>query len=138
MTAKVGDKRICQICGKEFEITQGGWTRKYCYECSPYVDRKDKKNHAKNMNIKRRAIKEMLIKEAGGKCVRCGYNKSIWALSFHHTDPTQKDFGIFKQINRNLDDLRAEAAKCILVCMNCHAEIHEELAKQGFDQNDEF
>ena len=36
----------------------------------------------------------MLVEEAGGKCQKCGYNKSIWALSFHHNDPTEKDFGL--------------------------------------------
>ena len=69
----------------------------------------------------------MLIAYKGGKCERCGYNKCNRALEFHHIDPGVKDFGISDQINRNIDDLKAEADKCILVCSNCHAEIHEEL-----------
>ena len=46
-------------------------------------------------------IKEQLVEYKGGKCERCGYNKSMRALEFHHLDPSEKDFGISKQINRN-------------------------------------
>lgn len=42
-------QRICKICGKPFEIIDGGWTRKYCYECSPHED--ENMSHAKRLNI---------------------------------------------------------------------------------------
>ena len=67
-----------------------GWTRKFCYECSPHED--ENMTHAQAVTIKRRAIKKMLIERAGGRCVRCGYNKSQRALEFHHQDPNEKDF----------------------------------------------
>lgn len=135
---KAGDKRICPICGKEFEIIDKGWTRKYCYDCSPKIDNAGKRlEHAHNITIKRRAIKEMLIEYKGGKCERCGYCKCNRALEFHHLDPTMKDFGISKHINRNIDDLKAEVDKCILLCSNCHAEVHQELYEQGLISEDE-
>lgn len=121
--------RICEICGQSFQIIDMGYTRKYCYQCSPKVDINC--SHAQNITIKRRAIKEMLINYKGGKCVRCGYDKCARALQFHHNDPTQKDFGISKQLNRDITELKAEVDKCILVCANCHAEIHQELYEQG-------
>lgn len=74
----------------------------------------------------RRRAKETLVSEAGGKCIRCGYNKCMRALVFHHRDPTTKEFNIRTSI-RALDKLRKEAAKCDLLCSNCHAEIHEQL-----------
>lgn len=122
---KAGDLRTCQICGKEFQIIDNGWTRKYCYECSPKINKGQ--SHGDNITIKRRAIKEMLIAYKGGRCERCGYDKCNRALEFHHIDPSQKDFGISTQINRNIDDLKTEVDKCILLCSNCHAELHEEL-----------
>lgn len=65
---KAGDKRICQICGTEFEIIDKGWSRKYCYKCSPKIDKSGKTlTYAENITIKRRAIKEMLIAYKGGK-----------------------------------------------------------------------
>lgn len=125
---KAGESRVCQICGKSFEIIDKGWTRKYCYECSPKVNKGDA--HGVNLAIKRRAIKDMLIAYKGGKCERCGYNKCNRALEFHHLDPSIKEFGISTNINRNLDELKAEVDKCILLCSNCHAEVHDELERQ--------
>ena len=67
------------------------------------------------------------IKKArGGKCIRCGYNKCIKALEFHHLDPTQKDFTISND-RFKLQDAVAESKKCILICSNCHKELHDNL-----------
>ena len=125
-------QKICEICGQSFEIMQNGWTRKYCYDCSPHISKGT--SHGENITIKRRAIKKMLIDYKGGACERCGYCKSQRALEFHHLNPLEKDFGISKQINKKIDDLKSEVDKCILLCSNCHAEIHEELYNQGFSQ----
>ena len=75
----------------------------------------------------RRRRKENLIKVCGGKCLLCGYNKSNSALEFHHIDSTQKLYGI--SANGTCHDLEKdlnEVQKCILVCANCHREIHNE------------
>ena len=82
-------------------------------------------------------MKKALIKYKGGACCKCGYNKCLRALEFHHLDPTMKDFGISKRINRNIDELKAEVDKCILLCSNCHAEVHQELYEQGLISEDE-
>ena len=92
-------KYYCEICGKPFQIMDNGWTRKYCYECAPHED--ENMSHAQAVTIKRRAIKKALIDYKGGKCCRCGYNKSIRALEFHHLDPNEKDFGISKCITKS-------------------------------------
>lgn len=56
------------------------------------------------------------------------------ALEFHHLNPEEKDFGISRTLTRSMDSLRQEVNKCILVCSNCHAEIHDELFNQGYSQ----
>lgn len=67
------------------------------------------------------------IKEArGGKCIRCGYDKCIKALEFHHIDPSKKDFTISNDHFKLLDAI-AESKKCILICSNCHKELHDGL-----------
>lgn len=124
--------RECAICGKQFEIMDGGWTRKYCYECSPHED--ENISHADAVTIKRRAIKKMLIERAGRKCQRCGYDKCMRALEFHHCDPSQKDFSISRILTRSVDSLKEECDKCILLCSNCHAEVHQELYESGYSQ----
>ena len=72
----------------------------------------------------------MLIAYKGGKCERCGYDKSSRALEFHHLNPSEKDFGISKVLTRSIQSLKEEVDKCILLCSNCHAEIHDELNLQ--------
>lgn len=75
--------------------------------------------------IKRRQHKkELLVKELGGKCSICGYDKCISALQFHHLDPSQKEITISTSNNVSYARMKKEAEKCILVCANCHAEIH--------------
>ncbi len=74
----------------------------------------------------RKRKKIELINYKGGCCEKCGYNKSITALQFHHRDPKEKDFGIGGK-SYSIDRLKKEVDKCILVCANCHAEIHDEI-----------
>ena len=48
------------------------------------------------------------------------------ALEFHHTDSDGKDFGISaKGYTRSWEEVRKELDKCILLCANCHREVHE-------------
>jgi transposase len=73
---------------------------------------------------RRREVKEILVAEAGGRCVRCGYDRCLRPLGFHHLDPATKSFGIgFAGFTRSLAKARLEARKCVLLCANCHMEI---------------
>lgn len=76
----------------------------------------------------RRRRKETLVREAGGCCRLCGYDRCMRALQFHHLDPRQKTFGLGQRgIARSLERARDEAAKCVLLCANCHAEVEARL-----------
>ena len=70
-----------------------------------------------------RKLKQTLVDEAGGACVVCGYAKCLVNLHFHHVDPATKSFGLTVALGKGIAKLREEAAKCILVCANCHGEI---------------
>ena len=73
---------------------------------------------------RRRKAKSMLIAEAGGACLLCGYDRYQGALEFHHRDPTEKSFGLgWGGVARSIDTMREEARKCALLCANCHAEV---------------
>lgn len=114
--------KTCEICGSAFETLSNGHTRKYCFECSP-------PNCARSVVISnlRRAMKREAVKRLGGKCSKCGYNKSLAALNFHHKDPNQKEFGLSaKGITHSWESYWEEAQKCELLCANCHAELHEQ------------
>lgn len=82
------------------------------------------------VNRRRRAVKEALIAAAGGACALCGYSRSAAALQFHHREPIQKAFGISDRgISRALEYARKEAAKCVLLCATCHAEVEAGVAR---------
>lgn len=73
----------------------------------------------------RRKLKAKAIAYKGGACIRCGYSKCPAALQFHHTDPTRKDFQISGHA-RAWEKIVIELDKTLLVCANCHHEIHHE------------
>jgi transposase len=77
---------------------------------------------------RRRTVKRILVEEAGGACVRCGYDRCVAALHFHHVDPTEKLSSIGRLGSRSLAAAREEAHKCLLLCSNCHAEVESGLA----------
>jgi hypothetical protein len=68
-------------------------------------------------------VKRILVKEAGGCCSVCGYDRCVINLVFHHVDPSLKEFAISTSSGKSLAAYRAEATKCALVCANCHGEI---------------
>jgi len=67
---------------------------------------------------RRRRLKELAVEKKGGKCTFCGYNRYLGALDFHHLEG--KDFGL----TRSWAKVAKELEKCVLVCSNCHREIH--------------
>lgn len=76
---------------------------------------------------RRRKIKQMALDYKGNCCCKCGYNKSHRALEFHHIDAKSKSFTISsKGHTYSWNKVKEELDKCILLCANCHAEIHEE------------
>jgi 5-methylcytosine-specific restriction endonuclease McrA len=78
-------------------------------------------------NVKyRRSLLVKLKKESGGKCVICGYDRNYACIDFHHIIPAQKSFAINASTVtvKSWDTLTAEAAKCVLLCRNCHTDFH--------------
>src|ERR1700751_232668 len=109
----------CKVHGEGHwsETKRAGRPRGYCKACS-----------YESVKRRRRAIKEQLVAEAGGRCVRCGYDRSLRALDFHHRDPSQKEFAVSGSKLISLAKLQEESRKCDLLCADCHMEIEEELA----------
>ena len=78
---------------------------------------------------KRKQLRQRAINHKGGKCELCGYSRCIEALEFHHRKDSLKNFGISKKgYTRSWIAVRAEIEKCMLVCANCHREIHAGVA----------
>lgn len=103
-------------------------TEKYCKKHDIFYTTKKCKKCASLAVIKfRRRLKKKCLDYKGGKCERCGYYKCNDALEFHHLDENEKDFGISANgIARNWNLIKNELDKCILLCSNCHREVHYE------------
>ena len=108
----------CVVCGNHLS---GRQTRFCSIACKNQY-------HQGYETQRRRGInrKMQLINATGGMCSICGYRKNLSALVFHHTDPEAKEFKMDMRSlsNRTFDSALAELDKCILLCHNCHAEIH--------------
>lgn len=71
--------------------------------------------------LKKKKLHELL----GGKCRKCG---STMNLQIHHKDPAQKSFTVTTMWSRSMDVLIPELGKCELLCLDCHAVEHMNLA----------
>jgi 5-methylcytosine-specific restriction endonuclease McrA len=63
-----------------------------------------------------------LVNMLGGKCMRCGYDKCLAALTFHHINPEDKKVNYEPQLKSFLQQI--EDGKIMLLCSNCHIELH--------------
>lgn len=77
------------------------------------------------VNKRRKLLKTLAIEHKGGKCEKCGYDKCPGALQFHHLNPSTKSFGISTSgTTKSWKRIMEELNKCIMLCANCHAEVH--------------
>ncbi len=104
-----GKEMICNDCSKKYIFkSKSKITTKICYACY--------------WKARRRQLKRKTIECKGGKCQICGYNYYDGALTLHHLDPSKKEYNISKAFS--WEKIKRELPKCILVCFNCHQEIH--------------
>ena len=114
----------CGVCEKEITAHLV-----YCSkECRAIAKlQKPKKttpiSRSKNVVSWRQRMKVKSLEYKGGRCQRCGYDRCVNAMDFHHIDPAQKGFPIASRI-RSWEKLKAELDKCVLLCSNCHREFH--------------
>ena len=111
-------EKTCLICGNTFTPkNKNANQRTCCYNCMP-----------DGHQLTRGEFLAKIKQQRGGQCQRCGYNKCLKALEFHHLDPYQKDFTISND-HFKLKEAIEESKKCILICANCHRELHDNLWK---------
>jgi len=73
----------------------------------------------------RRRIKLRAVSNMGGSCFGCRTDGLPHVFEFHHRDAKSKDFGISEDgILRRWTVIVAELAKCVMLCANCHREVH--------------
>ncbi len=114
-------QHICKRCLKNINKIQS-CTKDYCNSC--YI------------TIRRIKLKEKAIEYKGGKCESCGYSKCNRALTFHHKDPSKKSciLSRSKLSCTSWEKIKDELDKCILLCSNCHAELHDQEILDKYEQ----
>lgn len=139
--------RSVVIDGKQRNLA----SRKFCFGCSPWGSRntksdidkqtvrptayKDwndevKKDHSKKtyklQKQRRFERKKKYVLLKGGCCMKCGYDKNLSALTFHHREPEEKNFALSSRELGMFSEARLlnEVNKCDLLCANCHNELH--------------
>ena len=118
-------KKYCATCGLEkdredfpstgfIKLKDGSKTKLIKPDCKPCHNKKVSEHFFEMLN------------EIGleFKCRRCGYDKCRSALDLHHTDPNEKDFTIGSRRSVNIETLKTEINKCIVLCKICHCELH--------------
>jgi len=93
------------------------------YQKRWYDRHPDEKSHW--VTVHKRKKKKALVEYKGGRCEMCNYDKCFAALDFHHKNPDKKDFNVSSKKSLTLERLKKEVDKCIMLCKNCHTEIHQ-------------
>ena len=111
---------VCKECNKQIPHSYRTHGRKYCSkECSTKALRKQQEKY------RIRAQKALDKYKISNGCKLCGYNKCSAAIDFHHLDPSKKEKRIdAKTWYCKSEHTKKELAKCILLCSNCHKEVH--------------
>lgn len=115
--------KICNQCNtlkkeEDFYKRKGNKIYSYCKECCK------KRVRNQNYNFKQKCLEYKNTKA----CLNCGYNKNPAALDFHHLESEQKEFEITRSKTYGSVELhltiKQELDKCIVLCANCHRELH--------------
>ena len=112
----------CSICNKKLQGRQTKFCSRACKNKSGNIAHQS--YLAQQDRGRKRKIE--MIKQFGNACTKCGYDKNYAALEFHHIEPEKKSFQLDLRSlsNRKWSSIVEEGKKCILLCSNCHAELH--------------
>lgn len=143
----------CSKCKEWKEEEEFSWKNKeqgkrhsQCKECRRKADKERYANdpsrrqsvkdvHNNQVQFLKEYIKD--VKEYS-KCAVCGDDR-WYVLDFHHL--RDKSFTISRKIREgcSLDTIKEEIAKCIVLCANCHRELHyKQQLENGNELEDEY
>lgn len=105
-------KQSCVDAGHTRRGAPGADSR--CRECAAAARRADQR-------AKKAWVSEYKL---AARCAHCGFADHPEALHLHHLDPAEKDMKVSQLCKRGWSRLRAEVAKCIVICANCHIVLH--------------
>lgn len=141
------ETKICTQCNVEQEVTSFSWHYKdrqirhrNCKTCVKQRSRNwynaNKQHHVTSVRMaskKRRDNIRQMITNLQLTCSTEGCTENhVAALEFHHVDPSTKEHNISDMVGMgcNIDLIKEEMAKCVVLCCNCHRKEHWRLRNQ--------
>jgi hypothetical protein len=128
------NEKICTKCKKHLCITlfhrKGKGLSSTCKDCRAKYHRdyylKNKKSY--NDRIKLTKSKNNYFVKVYKTLLGCYVcqERSHVVLDFHHLDSKQKEHNISRMTrdSKNINDIKSEIKKCIVLCSNCHRKLH--------------
>lgn len=119
-------KKICIIC--KTNPVENPKLISYCKECNR---EKGKENYRANKaryfakaKERDKQLDELILKHKSKPCADCGVQYPPYVMDFDHLDGDTKEFGIchMRRHRMAFAKIKAEIAKCEVVCANCHRE----------------
>jgi len=110
---KDGLQKACKKCMSEYAYKRyrkdGAWKAQL------------QQRNRESREVSRQYVTELLVRS---KCADCGEADPV-VLDFHHVSGVKvKEVSIIKNCSYSLERVKAEIAKCIIVCANCHRRRH--------------
>lgn len=133
-------RKYCFVCSpfglhntRQLESVPAGVSEKKCIECGKEHSQKGRRCFGCYFRRKKGIRKQKIIGIVGKQCWLCNYDRTWNNLCFHHVTPEQKKFGLSARevVGTKWERVFAEMQKCVLVCMNCHGEIHAGLIPEN-------
>lgn len=121
-------------CGLEKDDDQFSWRNKakgvrqgYCRECKKRYNNTWYENHhdeqavrvARNRKLRKQSAFEIINAAKQAPCADCGRTFPPIAMDFDHVGGVKVNH-VARMVSYSLDKLRAEIAKCEVVCACCH------------------
>jgi len=118
----------CTPFGKSRYITktEEGRLKRIAAKTRRYYHNKKLQNGKDPIKIRRQKYKTTIIGFISSGCQICSYNRCFRNIVFHHL--RDKQFSLDERhFQYALQTILDEIRKCIIVCHNCHGEIHDGL-----------
>lgn len=137
--------KYCSKCDTEKPVTEFYKNSKrydgldtYCKACDSKRKAKVYKERLRNdedyvarqkewAKSRRRKLVERVKEVKRQGCAVCGYDRSLRSLHFHHVDDHLKEGSINSLVTGRYSDevINEELGKCVVLCANCHGEVHD-------------
>lgn len=120
----------CNTLKEESEFVKANNKRGYTYSCKSCIREYSKEHYhnnkesylKKNSTHRAKVLSFINNYKTTQKCSICGESR-YWCLDFHHIKDKEFNIGSLARYT-SLNKVKKEIEKCIVVCANCHRDIH--------------